>query len=356
MRLNEPLGLRAVTTWLPATGHHVTEALAQRWLSREEADATGYTWLPVSHDLSPPDMAVLAAGAALVRAGVPAEEISLLLHAWTYHQGHDFWSPAHYVAARLGASRALPIGVQQMCNGAGASVETAASRLLADPSISNALLTTADRFAPPGFDRWRGDYGLWYGDGATAALLSSDATDSDDLHLLAITSTASVDMETMHRGRDEFTPAPRMHSDTVDIRRTKKAFLEINGKQAFAAVVEELVPRLITSALAEAAVKPDEVGQVLLPRLGRTALCAAYVPAVARVLSAPAIDLGDRSGHLGAGDLLANLADAVERDLMPPGAVAVALSAGGGFTWSAAVVQRPAHRADIQQPAEGTVS
>ena len=39
-------------------------------------------------------MAVRAARNALSRAGVPAGDLAAVLHAWTYHQGHDFWSPA----------------------------------------------------------------------------------------------------------------------------------------------------------------------------------------------------------------------------------------------------------------------
>jgi 3-oxoacyl-[acyl-carrier-protein] synthase-3 len=69
-----------------------------------------------------------------------------------------------------------------------------------------------------------------------------------------------------------------------------------------------------------------------------------YGPAVAEVTNAPVADLGDRTGHLGAGDLLSNLT-ALSAGASPHrlerGEYAAVLSAGAGFTWSAVVVHRP---------------
>jgi len=84
-------------------------------LTAQDAEGLGVNEVPVA-DEPAPDLAVRAGREALVQAGYPAERIGLLVHAWTWHQGHDFWSPAHYVASRLGARKALPFGVQQMCN------------------------------------------------------------------------------------------------------------------------------------------------------------------------------------------------------------------------------------------------
>ena len=114
----------------------------------------------------------------------------------------SFWSPAHYIAARIGADGANPVGVQQMCNGGAAALELA-TRWAGTADAGTALVTTADRFAEPGFDRWRGDYGLWYGDGAAAVLVGHGADGSSaDLELLALASRAEPAAEEMHRGAD----------------------------------------------------------------------------------------------------------------------------------------------------------
>jgi 3-oxoacyl-[acyl-carrier-protein] synthase-3 len=318
-------------------------AVAGGRLSEEEARGSGYRELPVSHDLAPPEMAVRAGQVALERAGVPAAGLDLVAHAWTHHQGHDFWSPAHFVAARLGAGKAQPVGVHQMCNGGAAAVETAASRLLADPTLHRALVTTADRFGAPGFDRWRGDYSVVYGDGATAAVLDVvTAPVTSGLELLALSTVAAPELEWMHRGDDAFSPAARMPSPTIDVRRTKKAYLTATGKDAFVKTVATCVGDVLVQGLAEAGVTVREPRCVLVPRLGAAALDEVYRPAVNAVLPAPVADLGERTGHLGAGDALANLTALAEQELLRPGELGVVLSAGAGFTWSCLVVRRPA--------------
>lgn len=342
MRVEGRIGVAAAVIRLPGHVEKAVDAVAAGRLTAEEAAATGYEELPVSRDESAPEMAAAAARAALERAGWAADGVGLALHAWIYHQGHDFWSPAHYVANEAGLRSALPLGVQQMCNGGAAAVELAVARLLSDPGTTRAVVTTADRFAEPGFDRWRGDYGLWYGDGATALLL--DRAPGADLRLLSVTSVAAPELEAMHRGADPFSTAPRGFGERVDVRRTKKAFLGGGGRERFVAAVGEKVSEVIARGLDDAGIAPDDprIDCVVLPRLGVSALRDIYGPVVSSVTGAPQLDLGGRTGHLGAGDVAAGLATLVAEDRLAPGRIAVLLGAGAGFTWSCLVVRRAA--------------
>ncbi|MEU9974270.1 ketoacyl-ACP synthase III family protein [Streptomyces sp. NPDC051014] len=330
--------------WLPPGTEKTADALAAGRVTADEADAMGYGQLPVSPDVSAPAMAVRAARHALSRAGVPAGDLAAVLHAWTYHQGHDFWSPAHYVAARTGALDAIPTGVQQMCNGAAAALRTAVHQLAARPGDGPVLVTTADRFAPPGFDRWAGDYGVWYGDGATAAVVGTGPRPRGALALRGLRTRAAPELESAHRDTDVFQPAPHTRSAAVDVRRTKKAFLAEHGKPRFLERLRRETTAVLAAALAEAGIGGGRrLSAVLLPRLGRATARDVYGPAVGEVTDAPLADLGENTGHLGAGDLLSNLA-ALAGDTGPhrlaPGEYAAVLSAGAGFTWSAVVVQR----------------
>ena len=286
-------------------------------------------------------MAVAAARRALDAAAVPARSLTASLHAWTWHQGHDFWSPAHYVAGRIGADRAEPLGIAQMCNGGAAAMEVAVTRLLADPACDHVLVTTADRFAAPGFDRWGGDYGVLYGDGATAAVLGRPGGPAA-LELLAVVTAAAPGMERMHRGDDPFSAAP-MERGAVDVRRTKKAYLADVGKEHFVRSAGEHVEHLVRRALDVAGTAPSEVALAAVPRLGGGSLRGVYLPALAAVLPLAPVDLGAATGHLGAGDALANLATVLDDGLLAPGRTGIALSAGAGFTWTCLVVRRPAH-------------
>ncbi|GAA3799000.1 hypothetical protein GCM10022403_036180 [Streptomyces coacervatus] len=335
----------APAEWLPAATEKTADALAAGRVTADEADAMGYGQLPVSPDLSAPEMAVRAARHALSRAGVRAGDLSAVLHAWTYHQGHDFWSPAHYVAARTGALDAIPTGVQQMCNGAAAALRTAVHQLAARPGDGPVLVTTADRFAPPGFDRWGGDYGVWYGDGATAAVVGAGPRPEGALALRALHTRAAPELESAHRDTEAFHPAPHTRSAAVDVRRTKKAFLAEHGRPRFLDRLRRETTAVLAEALTEAGIGSGgrQLSAVLLPRLGRATARDVYGPAVGAVTDAPLADLGENTGHLGAGDLLSNLA-ALAADTGPHrlgrGEYAAVLSAGAGFTWSAVVVQR----------------
>ncbi|WP_067503832.1 3-oxoacyl-[acyl-carrier-protein] synthase III C-terminal domain-containing protein [Actinoplanes sp. TFC3] len=341
MLFPHPLALRATRTWLPEKHISAREAVSYGLLDDETATDLGYRQLPVAAD-APPAMAVLAARAALTAAQVSGDAVDLLLHAWIHHQGHDLWSPAHYIARELGVGTP-PIGIQQLCNGGAAALELAATRLLADPSTATAVITTADRFAEPGFNRWAGDYGIAYGDGATATVLTRADDGPAELYLHALATAAAPELERMHRGDDEFSPAARWHSGTVDLRRTKKAYLTAYGMDSFVAASHRNTAAVVQRCLTEAGLAAGDprLRAVLLPRLGAKVLHQAYVPVVQALTPAPVRITGRDTGHLGAGDALASVAELVAGDDLRPGDHALVVNAGAGFTWSALLVSRP---------------
>lgn len=231
-----------------------------------------------------------------------------------------------------------------MCNGGGTALEAAASRLRADPSTGTALVTTGDRFPDEGFDRWAGDYGVFYGDGATAVLLHERDEAVDEFTLLGLSSAAVSAAEQLHRGRDEFTPSSRWISDRIDVKRTKKAFINDVGLDGFYSGVHAALRGIVTTALGEAGIDVDDprIRVLALPRVGIKVRRETYHPAVEGLTKARVVELGNHTGHLGAGDMAANLADIREQELLAPGEIALVISAGGGFGFTCAVVARPA--------------
>ncbi|MBP0458779.1 3-oxoacyl-ACP synthase [Streptomyces montanisoli] len=344
MKLGRGLGIRAVRSWLPETVESAADAVARGRTSPDDVAEVGVTQVPVADDVSAPDMAVEAARAALAAAQWHGQDLGFTAHAWIHHQGHDFWSPAHYVADRVGAVRGVPLGIQVMCNGGGTALEAAAARLMADASARTALVTTADRFPDEGFDRWAGDYGVFYGDGATAMLLHERDDDADEFTLLGMASAAVSSAEGLHRGRDPFTPAARWISGRVDVRRTKKAFITDAGLDGFYQGVHTALRSVVTTSLAEAGIAQDDprVKLLALPRVGLKVRRETYHPALEGLTKAEIVELGTLTGHLGAGDTPANLAAIRERELLAPGEIALAVSAGGGFGFTCVVVARPA--------------
>ncbi|MFE7118258.1 3-oxoacyl-[acyl-carrier-protein] synthase III C-terminal domain-containing protein [Streptomyces sp. NPDC057654] len=356
MRLVEPAGIAAAALWLPGGRSRADDAVREGRLRRRQAADLGHEEIPVAEDVAPPDMAVRAARTALAAAGVEAGDIGLTCHAWMYYQGHDLWSPAHYIAHRLGALRAVPVGVQQVCNGGSAAVELAAARLVAGATASTtasttasatapdwALVTTADRFAEPGFDRWASDYGVAYADAGTAVLLRLPAAPSDALLLRSVASVAAPELEVMHRGADPFTPVPRGHRPRVDMRATKRAYLHEHGNEPFARANRHAIGAVVAEALEGGGPDPwdPRLRYAVLPRFGAKTLAESWVPELAGRTGAEPVDFGRTTGHLGAGDAAAGLAELVRRRALAPGESALVFSAGAGFTWSCLLVQAP---------------
>jgi 3-oxoacyl-[acyl-carrier-protein] synthase-3 len=302
-------------------------------------EAAGVVEVPVARTVSAPEMAARAGLRALELAGADPSEVGLLLHGWIWHQGHDFWSPAHYVADRIGASSAVPFGVQQMCHAGAMALHTAAVRLTADPSVERALVTTADRFDGAGFDRWHSDSHVAYGDGATAAVLGRSGR---GLRLAAHAVHAAPELEAMYRGDDEFSPVPLGHGRPIDVRRVKKAFLAAGGMDRFAKTGPDAVRTVVLAALEDAGLRPGDprVRVALLPRIGPRTLQLIYLPPLEELLKARPVHLGARTGHLGCGDTVANLADLMSQRMLQPGEFGLVVTGGGGFTWSCLVVEQ----------------
>ncbi|WP_263169681.1 ketoacyl-ACP synthase III family protein [Streptomyces sp. SCSIO ZS0520] len=339
MRCDPPLYLSAPAVRLGEGSESAAEAVAAGLVTEETAARFGYRSLPLSV-LAPVELAVACATRTLETAAVPPAEVERVLHAWTHYQGHDFWSPAHYVADQLGADRAVPLGIQQMCNGATAAVDVAVRELLTDPAAGCALVTTADRFGPPGFDRW-GDLGVAYGDGATSVLVTREPH-GPAARLLSSVTAAAPELEGMHRGAEPFGAVPRSGTERLRPRVAKRQFRADRPSADFGKTCRTVVSRLLDQAFGEAGIAPGDprIAAVALPRLASHVLDEVYTPAVRDVCPAPVPELGRTSGHLGAGDALANLAE-----LLPGagrGDLFVLIGAGAGFTWSATVVEAAA--------------
>ncbi|MDG6106650.1 ketoacyl-ACP synthase III family protein [Dactylosporangium aurantiacum] len=339
--LSEPPAIAAIGAWLPPGREDAAGAVAAGRLDTETAERLGYDRLAVSDEHAGPEMAVLAAGKALAEAGWSGADLDLVVHSWIYHQGHDFWSPPHYVASQVGAHDALAVGVQQTSNGCVAALEVALSRLAADPGVRRCLVTTGDRFAGPAFDRWFGDIDVAYGDAGTALLLDRSG---GPYRLLSVASVCVPRYEVLYRGDDPFSPAPRTPRDRVDARRTKMVFRAGGGWLQFVGTLRNAVQRAVREALADADLTLDDprVRYLYMPRIGTGAITQFYGPAAADIglRHAEIVVAGRDTGHLGAGDPAANLADLDAGQLLAPGEVALLLSAGNGYTWSCVAVRR----------------
>ena len=159
--------------------------------------------------------------------------------------------------------------------------------------------------------------------------------------LHALSTVAAPRLERMHRGDDPFSPAARSLGPRVDIRRTKKAYLRSEGMEAFIEASAAALRSAVESCLADAglaATGDAPLRYVVTPRLGRKTIDLAYAPLLTKLTGAELLRPGAGTGHLGAGDTAANLAELHTRRMLGPGEYALVVSAGAGFTWSCLLV------------------
>ncbi|BAL90265.1 putative 3-oxoacyl-ACP synthase III [Actinoplanes missouriensis 431] len=353
--------LQSCATWLPpvmpadeAVGRGLVDAVTVR-----RAQVTGVT----VGEQSPPDMAVAAARAALARAGRAPGGLTTILHASSYHQGHDLWAPASYVQRRAApGSRCPALEIRQTSNGGLACLQLAAATLTAVPpdadhpdtahpdadhpdadhpdTVSPAaggavLITTADRFCLPGIDRWRSDPGTVLADGATAAVVTREPGFA---RLTALVSVGEPELEEMHRGDDPFGAVPFAARRPIDVGVTTRAYLGSQEGQRAVVRMAERQRESVDRALEEAKATLGDIDWVLLPHFGRRRLDMNYFRRFGIDPDRTTWQWSRGVGHLGAGDQIAGLAWLAEQRRLRPGDRVLMLGVGGGFTWSAAVL------------------
>jgi 3-oxoacyl-[acyl-carrier-protein] synthase-3 len=331
----EELYIAGSGVWLPPPVT-VAQALAAGDCDERTAASTDVAAVVVADDESAPEMAARAGRIALARAGLDAADVDLVLHASIFYQGHDLWAPASYVQRMTVGGGCPAIEIGQVSNGGMANLEVAHAYLAADRTRSAALLTTGDKFCPPGFDRWRSDPGTVYADGGTALVLSRRGGFA---RIRSLVSISEPDLEGMHRGDDPFSPAPLRHRPTVDLEACKRAFLARNGSAYAVARVSAGHRQVVKQTLAEADLDLADITRFVLPHQGRRRLQAGYF---GKFRIDPAMTTWPWSrhiGHLGAGDPFAGFDHLVSTGTVGPGDRCLLLSVGAGFTWSGAVVE-----------------
>ncbi|MGC4952163.1 ketoacyl-ACP synthase III family protein [Actinomadura citrea] len=300
--------------------------------------ADAYASVAVATDEAPPEMAAAAARLALDRSGLPPSGVALLLHASAWFQGVDYWPAASYVHREVlgdDGRRAPALDVQQMCAGALGALELAASYLAADASRASALVTTADRFTDPGFDRWRGDVrGIVYGDGAAAAVLAREGF----ARLLAVSTVVDTALEGMYRGDEPFAAAPGRR---VDVRARRAAFAA-HARQLVGSLAERTTAGLseaVGRTLDEAGLKLADVSRFAFPNVGLHVLRTRYAEPLGLDVERTTWDWGRRTGHVGAADQLTGLTHLVETGRVGPGDRVLLVGIGAGFAWTCAAVE-----------------
>jgi 3-oxoacyl-[acyl-carrier-protein] synthase III len=335
MRFDD-LYVAGVGTWLPpqvSTEQFLADGRCDAKLARMN-DLLAVT-VAADKD-SPPEMAASAARTALQRAACPPADIQLILHASLYFQGHDLWGAASYVQRAAVGNSCPAMEVRQVSNGGMAALHLAAAYLTAVPDRPAALITAADKFPLPGFDRWRTDPGTVYADGG-AALVLSRARGFARIRSLVLVS--DPELEGMHRAGDACGAAPMTYEQPLDLDAHTRGFLAQLGTPATMARLRAGLDEVLERALGEAGVSLAEVSRFALPHFGRRRLQTNYLRRLGVAVDRTTWHWSRQVGHLGAADQIASFNHLMESGSLAPGDICLLMGVGAGFTWSCAVAQ-----------------
>jgi 3-oxoacyl-[acyl-carrier-protein] synthase III len=123
--------------------------------------------------------------------------------------------------------------------------------------------------------------------------------------------------------------------------QARREFYAVHGRSSLKEAANDRVSTSLRTALEEVGLEPDDsrIRVVVTLWVGPRLIDVMYHDALGEPLLFKTIYLGGRTGHRGAGDMLANMTDVVEQRMIEPGEYVVILGCGFGFTWSTAVVQ-----------------
>ncbi|MEO3814489.1 3-oxoacyl-[acyl-carrier-protein] synthase III C-terminal domain-containing protein [Sphaerisporangium sp. B11E5] len=307
-----------------------------------EAADSGWTGVAVAGERPAPEMAAEAAQTALARSGHRSADVAVVMYACILPHGPEGWPPHTYVQRRVVGGTVPSMEIRQQCSGMLGGMEFAACFLSARDRTA-ALVTGADNFGPPMFDRWRYAAGAGTnrasisGDAGAAVLLSRRGGFA---RLRAAGSMTVPWLEELFRsGIPLFPPEPALGRPPdvgarfADYRRREPAAFDA-AKEALSRARTELARR----TLAEAEVPASRVTRVAHVFTG----ARPYVESVLGPLGIdPArgmLDFGRRLGHLGTCDPVVALDHLVTTGAAGPGDHVLMLS-NGAATLACAVAE-----------------
>ncbi len=320
------------------------DAVARGEYDADEYARSGWTGAADAGDTPAPDLAVTAAREAMAMSGHEPGEIDLVLHASSYHQGPEGWSPAHYVQHHAVGGDAPALELRQTCNGMWVGVDLAACYLAAVPGRTAALITGADNFNAPLISRWRYASGLAsgrssiFGDGGTALVLSRRAGFAE---LLSVCSGSIPELEEIYRGDEALFPPAATVGRELRLGERMAAYAETRpGLLSWAASrLAEVRTDLAKQALAEAGLAPDDITRATHVFAGDVR----HVRQVLEPIGIPAerglLEFGRARGHLGVNDHVAGLHHLVETAQVTSGDHVLIVSNGAGTGLTCAVVR-----------------
>lgn len=278
------------------------------------------------------DLAI-AAGRQAIK-GIDPLSIDVVIYFGSPHKDYYVWSSAPKIQHELGAKSAYAFEIMNVSSCFPIALKVAKDMIASDQSIQNILLAGGCKesqiidYANP-----RSRFMFNFADGGTAALITRDTCQSEILESAILTDGSFHDDVRMPAGGSKHfasreTVEKNLHYIDVKDPQSMKERLDPVSIANFDHVVRE--------ALHRSGYTPQDM-KLLLPLHTKRSMFKELLQSL-ELPEEKAIYL-NHHGHMSSLDPCIGLHFAQERGLLKPGDIAVAVSAGTGYTWAATVVK-----------------
>ncbi len=278
------------------------------------------------------DLAIAAGRQAI--EGIDPLSIDVVIYFGSPHKDYYVWSSAPKIQHELGAKNAYAFEIMNVSSCFPIALKVAKDMIASDHSIQNILLVGGCKesqiidYANP-----RSRFMFNFADGGTAALVTRDASQNEILESAILTDGSfHDDVRTPAGGSKHFasheTVEKNLHYIDVKDPQSMKERLDPVSIANFDHVVRE--------ALHRSGYTPQDM-KLLLPLHTKRSMFKELLQSL-ELTEEKAIYL-NHHGHMSSLDPCIGLHFAQERGLLKPGDIAVAVSAGTGYTWAATVVK-----------------
>jgi 3-oxoacyl-[acyl-carrier-protein] synthase-3 len=285
--------------------------IKRRYLARPEDSASDY--------------AAKAAQNALDMAGIPADEVDLIV-VCTFSGDYIFPPVSAKVQALLKAPHAQIFDLQANCAGFVTGLTVASDRMLVDPTVRNALVIGVELNSRY-INRADVNSAIYMSDGAGAAVLARVDKGKGIMASAFYTDSSNFEAVRMRGGGSSFNAKTRDWSPAVD-------YMEMNGIATWKQAITHL-PRVIRRACDKSGVKAEDV-DFLIFHQANLRMIEYIVKKMGYGLSKTFTNV-DEIGNTGAASVGIALSEAVSKGLLRDGQLVVLAAVGAGFNFGASV-------------------
>ncbi len=319
---------------IAGVGHHLPDLIednetlcanldiSPEWIIEKTGIKRRYLARP---DDSASDFATKAAQNALDMAGIPADEVDLIV-VCTFSGDYIFPPVSAKVQSLLEAPHAQIFDLQANCAGFVTGLTVASDRMLVDPTVRNVLVIGVELNSRY-INRADVNSAIYMSDGAGAAVLTRTEAGKGIRASAFHTDSSNFEAVRMRGGGSSFGTKDRAWDPAID-------YMEMNGIATWKQAITHL-PNVIRKACAKSGIDPKEVDFLVFHQANLNMI--EYVVRKMGYGVEKTFTNVQEIGNTGAASVGIALSEAVSNGLIRDGQLVVLAAVGAGFNFGASV-------------------